>query len=620
MEDIKRYGWAGRIDSFLELKENELMSSLKRQHDQYLNLPVDESQLLAWNNCFSSITQTLNSLITTLPDAATWHIIFEYALHRERGRRPDVLILAPEQIFVLEYKDYSIALRAHIDQVAAYARDIANYHGKSQDNPVIPILVINKGYEIDYEENQVYILSPEKLSEKILSFFILEKYQKIDFENWINAEYQPLPTLVAAARDIFNHEPLPNIRKAQSAGIPETISELNQIASEASDNNEHHLALITGVPGSGKTLVGLQFVYLSHLNGLRGRPAIFLSGNGPLVKVLQHALRSSVFVQDVHGFLMEYGGGHQSTPEETIFVYDEAQRAWDENRVSERRGKAISEPEDFLQIGERKPWSLMVGLIGEGQEIHLGEESGLDQWNEAIVKMNKMWIVHCPKKVATKFPAAAEIRTSEHLNLTITLRSHLADHLQDWVASLLDNKISEAGESAKSVFDDRFNIYLTRDIEKAKEYVSKRYHGELDKRYGILASSKARNLGVLGIHNEYQYTQNLREGPWYNDPPDSRFSCCQLNDVATEFSCQGLELDFPIVCWGDDVYWDSSGQLAVIPQIRSRAVDPRQLRINSYRVLLTRGRDGFIIFVPNAPNMDMTYSILKKAGAQELPR
>jgi DUF2075 family protein len=447
-----------------------------------------------------------------------------------------------------------------------------------------------------------------------IGFFQVPPAEDLDPDSWIQADYAPLPTLVAAARRLFEHEPLPQIKRAQSAGINRTISSLVEISESAEANNELHLALVTGVPGAGKTLVGLQFVYAHHAsNSEHNRPAVFLSGNGPLVRVLQHALKSGIFVQDVHGFLKQYGGDQGRLPEEHIWVYDEAQRAWDADRVQEKRGHRASEPEDFLRLGERmSSWAVVVGLIGEGQEIHLGEEAGLVQWNDAIASLPGDWIVHCPERVASIF-TASEVRTDETLDLTVSLRSHLAEHVQTWIREVLSDDLVSAKATAASVREQGFDAYITRDLSLASGYVRARYEGQEDKRYGLLASSKAKNVSNWGVNNSWNYTKNIREGRWYNDPPESRFSSCQLHDVVTEFSCQGLELDFPIIAWGDDLRWNGI-RWESLPQLRSKARDPHQLRINSYRVLLSRGRDGFVVFVPPDPLEDTTAAALVEAG------
>jgi hypothetical protein len=377
--------------------------------------------------------------------------------------------------------------------------------------------------------------------------------------------------------------------------------------------------LVTGVPGAGKTLVGLQFVYTARLdeNDAR-RPAVFLSGNGPLVQVLQHALGSTVFVQDVHGFLKQYGGTAQRSPEEHIWVYDEAQRAWDAERVAQKRGHATSEPEDFLRLGEKlDSWAMLVGLIGDGQEIHLGEEAGLEQWNEAIASVSGEWHVHCPSRIAHLFHAAASVSVNDKLDLTRSLRSHLAEDVQRWVEYVLKGDFERAADIAPLIEDQGFELYATRDLDTLKSYVRERYDGVEDKRYGLLASSKAKNLPNYGVHNEYHFTRRVRVGPWYNDPPDSDFSCCRLHDVVTEFGAQGLELDFPLVCWGEDLRWNDNRWQSP-PQPRSKARNPHQLRVNSYRVLLTRGRDGFGVFVPPEAALADTYRNLISAGMTSL--
>jgi DUF2075 family protein len=262
-----------------------------------------------------------------------------------------------------------------------------------------------------------------------------------------------------------------------------------------------------------------------------------------------------------------------------------------------------------------KGWAMMVGLIGEGQEIHLGEEAGLEQWNAALATMKGSWTVHCPERIAGYLTAAASVRLNEKLNLSASLRSHIAVNVQDWIAALLEGHIEQSAAIVPEISKQGFNLYLCHDLEIAKHYVRQRYAGELDKRYGLLASSKAKNLAKYGVQNGFEYTRRLKVGPWYNDDPHSPGSCCQLKEVATEFSCQGLELDMPIVSWGDDFWWDNGWE---ITSSRSKAKDPRRLRIKSYRVLLSRGRDGIIIFVPPETKLDRTVDLLKRAGVTDL--
>jgi hypothetical protein len=249
-------------------------------------------------------------------------------------------------------------------------------------------------------------------------------------------------------------------------------------------------------------------------------------------------------------------------------VYDEAQRAWDAERVRGKRGHEASEPEDFLRLGARMDgWAMMVGLI---------------------------------------------VAISDELDLTTSLRSHLAEDVQTWVRQLLDGDLVAAAQTAEVVAGQRFDMYVTRDLEAARAYVRERYAGNQEKRYGLLASSKAKSLPAYGVRNEFNFTKVLKEGPWYNDPPESPLSCCALHDVATEFACQGLELDFPIVAWGSDLKWNGA-QWASPPQLKSKAHDPHRLRLNSYRVLLSRGRDGFVVFVPPEEQMETTFQAIREA-------
>jgi len=610
------------VEAFLKEELKDWGASLRAHHLALQGEQPAPAQIRAWANCFKVLQEVLAAFCVSNPTALSWTAVFEYELPRERGRRPDVLLLTNDRILVLEFKDHAqptaIEEAAHVDQVAAYARDLAHYQAASHGRRVVPILVYTKWANPIEHRGEVLVTGPNYLG-NILLTEAGEGGTPLDHATWLAADYAPLPSLVAAARRLFNREPLPAIHRAQSAGIPETVAELLQIAREAHEKGEHHLAFVTGIPGAGKTLVGLQFVYSNAIEeGEAAREAVFLSGNGPLVGVLQHVLQSKVFVQGVHDFLKQYGGTKHGTPTEHVWVYDEAQRAWDAEQVKDKRNHATSEPEDFLQLGSKMDgWAMLVGLIGEGQEIHIGEEAGLAQWNEALGKVDVPWVVHAPDKIETVFTNAARIETSKRLDLTVSLRSHLAEDLQTWVRQLLLGDIETARSLLPAITAQGFDIYLTRDLKAAKAYARTRYEGADDKRYGLITSSKANNLREIGLDTWNNGVRHHNAGKWFNNEPSHADSCCQCTTLATEFVCQGLELDLPVVCWGNDFTWNGTAWQTRPTRARAghRTPErPEELRLNSYRVLLSRGRDAMILYVPEQPALDETFQLLASLG------
>lgn len=434
----------------------------------------------------------------------------------------------------------------------------------------------------------------------------------------LKSDYQPLPILIAAARKIFQNEPLPAIKRALSAGIPEAVEELGQIVEDAAKNGKRSLAFVTGVPGSGKTLAGLTLVY-ERVKKMSN--ATFLSGNGPLVEVLQDALKSRVFVRDLHAYIKSYGLT-QKVPSDHVIVFDEAQRAWDAGYMLSKKQVDRSEPDLLVDIGEKIPdWSALVGLVGEGQEIHAGEEAGISQWNDAVQPSSgrQTWEVHCSERLKPQF-SNVKVKTYKHLDLTVSLRSHRADSLHEWVVALLAGQISEAARLAHKIQAQMFPMYLTRDLDDAKHYLEDRYDGDLQARYGIIASSKSHKLlAQYGVHSDFMATKNVRIAKWFNEPKGNPRSCCELKDVVTEFGCQGLELDFPLIAWSDDMKWSDKSWVFTKFRAKYELEDPEQIRRNAYRVLLTRGRDGFVIFVPPHSSMDETEHALLASGIEVLP-
>lgn len=609
------WGWAGSVREFLTTPREVWIAALDAHLQRLLHKRAASTQVAAWAEEHLILTEALQLCVTVEADAVDWSIVCEYELPLEGGRRPDAVLLTGDSILVLEFKT-SHAIRAgDLDQVRAYARDLHDYHRESHGKRVTPILVLTAAKSKAWRDDDGAIaVGPEALARYLHQ---LAGEGSIDFDSWLRSPYEPLPTLIAAAKRIFEHEPLPHVMTALSAGIPQALEYLLAVCHQAEERAGRALAFVTGVPGAGKTLVGLRLVYEGST--VEGRAA-FLSGNGPLVDVLQYVLKSSVFVRDLHKAILAYGA-QGKTPREHILVFDEAQRAWDREHMKRERGIDNSEPDLLVQAAERVPgWSVLVGLVGEGQEIYAGEEAGIDQWGDAASPPNatERWQVHCPPKLRSVF-GHLDVHTNELLDLKVSLRSRRADIIHDWVQELLDGSLATANRLAMRVHASGFPMYLTRDLGEAREYAQWRYADEPEKRFGLVASSHAKVLPRHGVPNDFQSTKRVRFGAWYSAPRDDPKSCCQLQEVVTEFGCQGLELDLPIVCWGEDHRWTGSNW-ELKPVRRRKPIDhPEQLLRNAYRVLLTRGRDGFVIFLPDADELDLTEHALLAAGVRPLP-
>lgn len=606
------WGWAGSALEFLALSEDDWLRSLSRHHGRLLGEPPSGSQIEAWKTERPVVLEALEEARRLLVGVEEWGVVFEYELPMEGGRRPDVVVLAGSTVVVIEFKQQRHVSVAALDQAEGYARDLADYHSASRDLEVVPVLGLVNEPGRGGSRAGVMVARPGELGDVLAGAAAGEQ---LDLETWLSGTYAPLPTLVRAARRIFEHKPLPHVRRAVSAGVPQTVDLISELAREAEANSKRRLVLVAGVPGAGKTLVGLRVVY-EHADD--HAPASFLSGNGPLVEVLQDALESRVFVRDLHAYIRNHGLNGRD-PEHNVVVFDEAQRAWDARYMEFKRGVGRSEPDLLLDAGTRMPgWSAMVGLVGDGQEIYSGEEGGLEQWREAVEAAAGDWEVHCPPRLADSF-SGLPVVTHDELDLTISLRSRRAEKLHLWVSSLLGGDLDAAALLAEEIRRDAFPMWLSRDLDAVEDYAVERYEGEDDRLYGLVASSHAKNLADLGIDNTFQGTKRTKIARWFNDPPSSDLSGAALERPITEFQCQGLELDLPIVCWGDDVAW-REGEWNLRPiNRRYPQDDPDALLINSYRVLLTRGRDGLLVFVPPQPGLDDTAAVLERAGLEQLP-
>ena len=517
-------------------------------------MQASTSQLAAWDDEDLVMRATLRDVCVAEPGAVDWSVIFEYELPLENGRRPDVIVLAGSSVVVLEFKQHLGNRVAVADQVDAYARDLSEYHEATHTCAVAPVLVITDGEDL-FTHESVRVIDGTNVATTLLSSY---EPGTIDLPSWLDSPYAPLPTLVAAARRIFQHEPLPAVRRALSTGIQNAVELLGQLAEASAKDGGRVLASLAGVPGSGKTLVGLTLVYE---RSERMSAATFLSGNGPLVEVLRDALQSKVFVRDLHAFIKTYGQSAR-VPNEHVIVFDEAQRAWDRGYMEYKHGIDRSEPDLLIQIGERLPvWALLVGLVGDGQEIHAGEEGGIEQWRKQCASELRPSGGRCTVPLDSPTPFEG-LDPSEHssLDLTLSLRTRRADRpARVGREHCFDGELGRAPPDRPSTSRlKRFPLYLTRSLDDAKSV--RRASGTSTRRMlGWTACVRlVRNASCrrFGVDSSFPATKRVKLARWYNEGRGHPQSCCALDEVVTEFGCQGLELDLPIVCWGDDMVWD----------------------------------------------------------------
>ena len=615
----RKYCYADSIENFLGTEKaawkKEMRSAFKEESD----LPLGQSQIDAWADCYDVLQKEL------VGDLSGFSIVFEYVLPYENGRRPDVLLVSNEAVIILEFKRKPVVYIEDLDQAADYGRDIREYHFESRDKTVVPMLVLTRADNISYIDKDVRICSWDQLMENLnAAISSIGSITSCDIDKWIDSKYEPLPTMVEAARRFWNGEELPNIKQVHAGtNLDEAIACLKSVTEEAESNRKNVLALVTGVPGAGKTFLGLQFVY-DVCKANDNQNSVFLSGNGPLVEVLQDALQNRNFVMDVNKVVRQFIDYKATEFNKNIMVFDEGQRAWDEPRMTKSYGTKSSgrtEPDVLIQLCDEKlEWCVFLVLVGEGQEINTGENGGMVQWYNAIARSDKSWSVVCPDKLAEVFEGA-DVQTYDDLDLKVSIRSHTAGEVSNFVNKFIAGELDEAAVLVEKIPQQDFHMYYTRDLSRAKSYCRGKYDHQPEKRYGMIVSSKASGLSRLGMPQPVWASRakmypdgsgrRWQVAPWFNKESNHPDSCCALTVAVTEFDCQGLEIDMPIIGWGEDAkwidgHWDFKG------------TDDEKVtyRNNSYRVLLTRGREGFIVYIPEG--RDEIAAIFERVGIKEL--
>ena len=617
--------YCNSIPGFIKDESSSIIGQLVRH-----SFEINKEQSDAWENQINELQKRLEH------SRVEGDIIFEYDIVR-LGKRIDVIMLIRHMVFSLEFKNGKEIFTAQDAQQAEdYAIDIKNFHKESEDLYVCPILVATHAPKYSrpqslgcYPDKQVYLQREniETVIPKVCEVSgMYGSEQDIDFEKWFNSPYYPTPTIIAAAIEAYSTHNLSEIAHSEAGqdNINECENRINQIITYAKQNRKKCVCFVTGVPGAGKTLVGLDVV-AKNLQQKQNNLSVYLSGNGPLVEVLREALKKSVrakkqytretaeainaLIQSSYSFKND-NVLHKNPTAENVLIFDEAQRVWNKEKMSRKHNDpamSVSEPHLLFEIMNRhQDWAVMICLVGLGQDIYDGEV-GINEWFRCGIDDFKQWeLFYSPtifNQVEDKSIDAKMIRACERchempeLHLKTSIRSFRSDKQSQFVDALLDND----PETAKQVYDliiDRYPVYVTRDIQVAKNWARKQVRGS--QRCGVLACSSAQRLKPEGIY----VPTNIDVKNWFLAPSDDLRSSNMMEVVASEFKVQGLEIDWAVVCWDADLRrnMDSSDwayyNFRGTKWVKRNQFEQQRYLLNSYRVLLTRARQGMIIFVP----------------------
>jgi hypothetical protein len=606
--------------------------------------PDEPTQKFAWE-------REITILKNVLP-GYQGKVYFEFDIPR-MGKRIDVVLLIKSVIFVLEFKvgesDFNTAA---IDQVWDYALDLKNFHESSHEATIAPILIATQapaqGTLIQTTIHDDNILFPiltnaselKSVIENVLHFC---DGNDIDQERWQAGAYQPTPTIVEAAQALYAGHSVEEISRSDASAInlTETSAQIERIIFHSRKNNQKSICFVTGVPGAGKTLVGLN-IATNNIDKENELYSVFLSGNGPLVAVLREALARnrvkteaekgnrlkkgvakrevSLFIQNVHNFRDECLIDRQKPPLEHVALFDEAQRAWDLQQTANFmvRKKHIpnfrqSEPEFLISCLDRHDdWATIVCLVGGGQEINTGE-TGIAAWIEAITLHFPDWHIYFPPQLKDSEYSALQaldyfrdrqrLHQSEALHLSVSMRSFRSEKVSLLIKQVLDLDVADAKETLNAI-GDAYPIRITRDIQIAKKWIKQQARGT--ERYGMLVSSQAIRLKPLAI----DIRAEIDPIHWFLDGKEDIRSSYYLEDAATEFQVQGLEVDCACVVWDGDFRMGSHDWIykSFTGDKWNNIKKPERQKYlkNAYRVLLTRARQGMVIVVPNGDPEDPT--------------
>lgn len=678
----KRYFYSNSIENFIVSSSDEILGIITRESP----FDITDLQRNAWCEEIDILKKILYQ--------KSGEIIFEYSIPR-LGKRVDVILLIDGIVFVLEFKVGSKEfVKQDVEQVWDYALDLKNFHEASHELIIVPILIATQAKETSITQ-QLSVYNDQVLEPVLTNTnYLLDMLDKISNKHktdnclyeWKNSRYMPTPTIIQAASSLYLNHSVEDITRTEASGesLKQTSDFVMQVIEHSYQNKEKSICFVTGVPGAGKTLVGLNIAVQQFK---KENLAVYLSGNQPLVDVLTEALardkkrqeelknplkrynitdaRRNVksFIQIVHHYrntslnkikypiqnsvlevdpqkVKKYQDDGYSEVEH-VAIFDEAQRAWTQqqlaNWLSRKKGISnfpMSEPEFLIwSLDLREDWAVIVCLVGGGQEINTGE-AGIAEWLRAINASFPNWNVFISDKLTGKEYAEGELKgllednkkthLTSNLHLSVSMRSFRAEQLSGFIHELLEGNAEEA-KNLLMLIKDKYPIVLTRSLDKAKKWLKTQKRGT--ERYGMLVSSQAQRLRPLSI--------DVRCKPdtvhWFLDDITDIRSSLFLEDAASEFDVQGLELDWTCIVWDGDLRREN-GQWGNYSFTGNkwqniRAPERKAFQINAYRVLLTRARQGMVICVPegnpedatrNPAYYDETYNYLKSLGMDEI--
>lgn len=637
---MKRAYHSDSIANFLKTSSDEILGKLARSND----FPLEQTQRRAW----LEEIHILQNVLSHFQGA----IYFEYSIPR-MGKRIDVVILIESTIFVLEFKvGEKEFLSSALNQVWDYGLDLKNFHESSHDYLIAPVLIATKAENVSpviavtpQNDNLLFPIKSnvELLSQVLEDVLFFTEGTAIDPLQWESGRYCPTPTIIEAAMALYNGHSVTDISRsdASATNLNDTSEAISEVIRCAKANSYKSICFVTGVPGAGKTLVGLN-IATQHIDKNSDLYSVFLSGNGPLVAILREALARdkvrhekehgrkikkgeamsevNMFIQNVHHFRDDCLVDLNRPPIEHVALFDEAQRAWNlqqtANFMRQKKGTlnfSQSEPEFLISCLDRhEDWAVVVCLVGGGQEINTGE-AGISEWIESLNRSFPHWHIYIsPRltdaeygagKILDEVKSRSNVIHKDELHLSVSMRSFRAEHVSLLIKQLLDLNLIEARDTLAKV-EKNYPIVITRELSRAKQWLKEQARGS--ERYGIVVSSQAERLKPYAIHVK----SPIDPIHWFLDGKDDVRSSYYLEDVATEFHIQGLELDWACVAWDADFryvnnrweHWSFSGNRWQ----HIKKLEKQTYLKNAYRVLLTRARQGLVIVVPTGELEDAT--------------